>query len=86
MDIMKKVIDHVNSKQPNKTIPNIPLYLVKSDSVKARYFFVDEAKATELYQQLKEDGADVVLKYLKTSDEWSVDELVQHFRMLREQV
>lgn len=60
------------------------LYLVKSDSVKIRYFFTDETKATELYQSLKEDGADVVLKYLKTSDEWSVEELRRHFGSLSE--
>lgn len=62
------------------------LYLVKSDVVKARYFFVDEAKATALYNELKAENNDVVLKYLKTSDEWEVSQLVDQFRGLREQV
>lgn len=60
------------------------LYLVKSDIVKARYFFLDEAKATALFNELKEDNADVVLKYLKTSDEWSVEEITSHFNLLKE--
>lgn len=60
------------------------LYLVKSDIVKARYFFTDEDKATELYHTLDEQGSDVVLKYLKTSDEWTVEELVRHFNQMKE--
>lgn len=55
------------------------LYLVKSDIVKARYFFADEAKAKALYEELKQDNKDVVLKYLKTSDEWSVEEILSQF-------
>lgn len=60
------------------------LYLVKSDIVKARYFFVDEAKAKALYEELKQDNEDVVLKYLKTSDEWSVEEVLSQFNQMKE--
>lgn len=60
------------------------LYLVKSDITKVRYFFTDEKKAEELYAELKKENADVVLKYLKTSDEWSVEQLVSHFEASRE--
>lgn len=54
------------------------LYLVKSGIVKCRYFFTDEAKALALYNELKKDES-VVLKYLKTSDEWELSQLVKHF-------
>lgn len=60
------------------------LFLVKSDVVKTRYFFTDENKAYALYNELKQDNEDVVLKYLKTSDEWTVEELVQHFNQTKE--
>ena len=60
------------------------LYLVKSDIVKIRYFFTDEAKATALYQELLSQSDDVVLKYLKTSDEWTVEQLTNHFEQSKE--
>lgn len=60
------------------------LYLVKSDIVKARYFFTDEVKATALYNELKQDNDDITLKYLKTSDEWTVEEIVSHFNNMKE--
>jgi hypothetical protein len=61
------------------------LYLVKSDKRKVRYFFRDETKATALYKELMEnhDVADLQLKYLKTSDEWSVEQLLSHFDLSR---
>ena len=60
------------------------LYLVKSDTVKCRYFFTDEAKATALYKELLSQSSDVVLKYLKTSDEWTVEQLTNNFRQAKE--
>jgi hypothetical protein len=67
------------------------LYLVKSDIVKARYFFADEAKAKAFYKALLEEHCDleggsdhIQFKYLKTSDEWSVEQLLQHFDQVRE--
>lgn len=55
------------------------LYLVKSDTVKARYFFKSEEKATALHAELSQ-FSDVVLKYLETSDEYEITELVSDFK------
>lgn len=61
------------------------LYLVKSDAVKARYFFTSEEKAKQLFEELSAQCCDdVVLKFLKTSDEWTVEELVNHFKQSKE--
>lgn len=60
------------------------LFLVKSDLVKCRYFFTDEDKAQKLFDELKEENADVVLKYLATSDEWELSQLVEHFNISKE--
>lgn len=60
------------------------LYLVKSDLVKCRYFFQSEVLATKLFEELRSSNEDVVLKYLATSDEWTIEQLTQHFEQLKE--
>lgn len=60
------------------------LYLVKSNAVKARYFFTDEEKARALFEELATGTSDLELKYLKTSDEWEIEELVAGFKQMKE--
>lgn len=72
------------------------LYLVKSDIVKARYFFKSEEKATALFTELlsqctteaelREAMDDITMKYLETSDEYEITELVSNFNKLKERV
>jgi hypothetical protein len=60
------------------------LFLVKSDIIKCIYFFEDENKAYALFNELKDENEDVIIKHLKTSDEWSVEQLVKHFKQSKE--
>lgn len=67
------------------------LYLVKSNMIKARYFFKSEEKATALFTELlaqcstepdlREMMDDITMKYLETSDEYEITELVSNFKL-----
>ncbi len=59
------------------------LYLVKSDIVKCRYFFQNEAKAKQLLEELSRNDETVFMKYIETSDEYEIVHLKKHFEMLK---